>query len=209
QINQAIQIILVLVIPAAVGLLVLSDVAYGTLFGLKHIAISGPLLAWYAPVSLLYALFIVSSSILQGINQQRFAVVSLLAGLLIKVLFNIQLIHTFGPKGAIFGTALAVGSAAALNLWRVKRSIHFSFKQTAKIGALIIIFASIMAGCVLLSKWLLGFVLDYHTNRLAALITLTVGVALGGFIYLFLSYKSTLLERTLGKDIPILNRFLK
>jgi len=209
QINQALQIILVLVLPASVGLLVLSDVAYGTLFGLQHITISGPLLAWYAPVSLLYALFIVSSSILQGINEQRFAVVSLLAGLLVKMLFNIQLIHTFGAKGAIFGTALAVGSAVILNLWRVKRSIHFSFKKTAKISVLIIIFATIMAGFVLLSKWLLGFVFDYEINRLASLMTLIISVAVGGFVYLFLSYKSTLLERTLGTDIPILNRFLK
>jgi len=209
QINQALQIILVLVLPASVGLLVLSDVAYGTLFGLQHITISGPLLAWYAPVSLLYALFIVSSSILQGINEQRFAVVSLLAGLLVKMLFNIQLIHTFGAKGAIFGTALAVGSAVILNLWRVKRSIHFSFKKTAKISVLIIIFATVMAGFVLLSKWLLGFVFDYEINRLASLMTLIISVAVGGFVYLFLSYKSTLLERTLGTDIPILNRFLK
>ena len=209
QINQALQIILVLVLPAAVGLLVLSDVAYGTLFGLKHITISGPLLAWYAPVSLLYALFIVSSSVLQGINQQRFAAVSLLVGLLVKILFNIQLIHMFGAKGAIFGTALAVGSAVTLNLWQIKRSIHFSFKKTAKIGLLIIIFVTIMASFVLLSKWLLGLVLNYDSNRFHALITLAVSVSVGGAIYLYLSYKSTLLERTIGTDLPILNRFLK
>lgn len=95
QINQALQIVLALVIPAAVGLLMLSNVAYGSLFGLEDIDITAPLLAWYAPVALFFALFTVSSSILQGINQQRFAVVSLSAGLLLKVLFNIQLIHMF------------------------------------------------------------------------------------------------------------------
>lgn len=209
QINQALQIILVLVVPASVGLLLLSDVAYGTLFGLHNIDISAPLLAWYAPVSLLYALFIVSSSILQGINEQRFAVVSLLAGLLVKMLFNIHLIHTFGAKGAIFGTAFAVGSAVTLNLWRVKRSIHFSFRKTLKVTLLILIFTTIMAGVVLFSKWALSLFLDYRINRFAALITLVIGVSLGGFVYLYLSFKSTLLERTLGKDIPLLNRFLK
>src|SRR5699024_5045083 len=100
------------------------------------------ILAWYSPVALLFALFTVSSAILQGINQQKFAVVSLTAGLLIKVLFNIQLIHTFGAKGAIFGTMLAVGAAVALNLWRVKTSIEFSFRRTNKLFLLIAIFTA-------------------------------------------------------------------
>ncbi|HLR73683.1 MAG TPA: polysaccharide biosynthesis protein [Virgibacillus sp.] len=207
QINQALQIILVLVLPASVGLLILSDVAYGSLFGLDHIDIAGPLLAWYAPVSLLYALFIVTSSILQGINQQRFAAVSLSAGLLIKILFNIQLIHMFGAKGAIFGTALAVGSAVTLNLWQIKRSIHFSFKETYKRTALILIFVIIMSVIVLGSKALLGTMFNYKESKLAAIITLIVGVGLGGSVYLYLSYKSTLLERILGKQIRILDRF--
>src|SRR5699024_9123231 len=132
QINQALQIILVFVIPASVGMVILSYEAYGTLYGLKHIDITGSLLAWYAPVALLFALVNVTSAILQGINQQNYAVISLLAGLLVKILLNIQLIHTFGAKGAIFGTALASGIAVALNLYRIKRATGFKFKQTIK-----------------------------------------------------------------------------
>src|SRR5690625_2213814 len=49
QINQALQIVIVLVIPAFVGLIMLSDVAYGALFGLNNIDITSVLLAWYAP----------------------------------------------------------------------------------------------------------------------------------------------------------------
>src|SRR5690625_7649141 len=63
QINQALQIVLVLVIPAVAGLVMLSDVAYGSLFGLKNIGITCQLLAWYARISLLFALLTVSSSI--------------------------------------------------------------------------------------------------------------------------------------------------
>src|SRR5699024_6062318 len=70
QINQAIQIILLLVIPAVIGLVMLSDEAYGSLYGLDNIEVTGTLLAWYAPVALLFALFSVTSSILQGINEQ-------------------------------------------------------------------------------------------------------------------------------------------
>src|SRR5699024_10438011 len=182
---------------------------YGSLFSLKHIHITGPLLAWYAPVSLLFALFIVSSSILQGINQQRFAVISLSTGLLIKILFNIQLIHMFSAKGAIFGTALAVGTAVSLNLWQVKRSIHFSFKQTFKRTILILIFSTIMALVIYGIKALLSTVFAYKDSRLDATIKLMITVGIGGFVYLYLSYKSTLLERTLGHQVRIFDRFFR
>ena len=209
QINQALQIILVLVIPAVVGLMSLSDVAYGALFGLKNIGITGPLLAWYAPVALLFALFTVSAAILQGINQQKFAVISLSAGLLVKVLFNIQLIHTFGAKGAIFGTALAVGTAVVLNLWRVHASIDFSFKRTYKLSLLIGIFTIIMGLIIWILKILLGMFLDYDSSRFAAIIVLLVGVGAGGFVYLWLGYKSTLLERVLGNRVRVLDRVFR
>lgn len=209
QINQALQIVLVLVIPASIGLLMLSDVAYGSLFGLKDIDIKAPLLAWYAPVALLFALFTVSSAILQGINQQRFAVISLSAGLLLKVLLNIQLIHVFGAKGAIFGTALAAGTAVSLNIWRVRVSIDFPLKQTFKRTMLIGIFSIIMVLALWLVKWLFGLFLPYESSRFASTIVLFFCVLIGGGIYLGLSYYSTLLERIFGNKIRKLDLILR
>ena len=116
QMNQSLQIILVIVIPAAVGLSILADVAYGSLYGLDDIGKTTSILRLYAPVGLFFALFTVTASILQGINEQRFTVISLMGGLLIKILFNIPLIHAFGTHGAIIATALAAGTAALSNL---------------------------------------------------------------------------------------------
>ena len=135
--------------------------------------------------------------------------ISLSAGLLVKVLFNIQLIHTFGAKGAIFGTALAVGTAVVLNLWRVHASIDFSFKRTYKLSLLIGIFTIIMALIIWILKMLLGMVLDYDSSRIAATIVLLVGVGAGGFVYLWLGYKSTLLERVLGNRVRVLDRVFR
>ncbi|GGJ50670.1 putative polysaccharide biosynthesis protein [Virgibacillus salexigens] len=207
QINHAFQIIMVLVIPAVVGLSILSNEAYGTLFGeMDKLHISGPLLAWYAPVALLFALFSVSSSVLQGINQQRFAVISLSAGLLVKVLFNIQLIYLFGAKGAIFGTAIAAGIAVMLNLWRIRASIDFSYKQLIKRTILIGIFVTIMSGCIILLKYFVGFAVPYEDTRWGAAIMLIIGVIGGGAVYLWLAYKSTLLERVLGNRVRVLDK---
>ncbi|WP_188456485.1 putative polysaccharide biosynthesis protein [Virgibacillus oceani] len=206
QINQALQIVMVLVTPAAIGLSMLSTEAYGSLFGMKNIDFTGSLLGWYAPVGLLFALFTVSSSILQGINQQRFTVISLSAGLLSKILFNILLIHTFGAKGAIFGTAIAVAIAVGLNLWRIRTSIQFPYKQLFKRTLLIFIFTFIMIITIAILKAAFGFFIPYETERWAAIIMLFFGVTLGGGVYLWLGYHSTLLERVLGNRIRILDR---
>lgn len=209
QINQSLQIVAVLVIPASAGLAILSDVAYGSLFSLKNIDITGPLLAWYAPVALLFALFTVTAAILQGINQQNFAVISLSGGLLMKILFNILLIQTFGAKGAIFGTALAVGVAVILNLWRVKTSIQFPFKQTFKRTLLVLIFTAIMGIVIWIIRIIFGLIFSYDESRLAAVAMLLIGVGFGGGVYLWFAYHSTLLERVLGNRIRILDRIFR
>lgn len=209
QINQALQIILVVVIPASVGIAILSNEAYGGLFGLKDIGVTGPLLAWYAPVALLFALFTVTAGILQGIDQQNYAVLSLIAGLLVKVLLNSQLIHTFGAKGAIFGTALAAGIAVTLNLWRIKTALNFKYKQTLKRTILIGIFTLIMCIVVWTLKAVLGLFLPYDTSRPATIVMLTVGAGSGAIVYFVLAYASTLLEHIFGGKIPLVGRFLR
>jgi len=207
QINQALQIVLVLVIPAAAGIAMLSHEAYGALYGLNNIALTGNLLAWYAPVVLFFALFSVTSAILQGINEQRFAVYSLLCGVFVKVLFNIQLIHLFGAKGAIFGTILAAGLAVVLNLWRIKKAASFSYKQIVKRTILIGIFIIFMSIAILLLKFVAGFILPYENTRWATIVMLAIGVVGGGYVYLWLAYKSTLLERVFGDQVHKFDRF--
>ncbi len=208
QINQSLQIVLVLVIPASAGLTLLSDVAYGTIYGLANIDLTGSLLAWYAPVGLLFSLFTVTSSILQGINQQNFSIISLLAGLLAKVLLNIQLIHIFGPKGAIFGTALAAGIAVALNLWRIKVSIQMPYRQTVKRTMLIGIFILIMGAAILIVRAVFGLFIPYDESWWGAAIMLAIGVTVGGGVYLYFAYASTLLERIFDGKVPVIDKLL-
>lgn len=209
QIHQALQIIFVLVIPACAGIIMLSDLTYGTLFGFHRLDLTGPILAWYAPVALLFAMFTVSAAMLQGIQQQSFAVISLLLGLLAKIFLNIQMIHWFGAKGSIFATALAAGIAVVLNLMHMKRKINFVFKSTLKILMLVLIFTLVMSGVLFVAKWLIGLVIPYQTSRIAATISLGILVTLGGYVYLWLGYKSTLLERTLGSRVKILGKIMR
>lgn len=206
QINQAIQIVLLLVIPAVVGLSTLANEAYGSLYGMQDLDLTGKLLAWYAPVALAFALFTVTAAILQGINEQRFALVSLSIGFIIKLSLNSVLIHYFAGVGSIFATGLAVGVAASLNLWRIQKVLAFSYMQTAKRTLFVIIFSIVMWISILITKYLLGFILPFDASRGATIVMLAIGIIVGVAVYLFLAYKSTLLDHVLG-DTNVLNRF--
>ncbi|MEK4302178.1 polysaccharide biosynthesis protein [Oceanobacillus sp. FSL W8-0428] len=205
-INQALQVIMVFVIPATAGIAILSDEIFGALFTLEDIEITGSLMAWYAPVALLFGLITVTAGMLQGVNQQNYAVVSLLGGLLVKVIFNSQFIHLFGGKGAILGTAIAAGIAVGLNLARLKRTVNFSFKQTIKRTILILIFTGMMCFVIAVLKFAFGFFLPYQEVRWATVIMLLIGVSAGGLFYLYLAYKSTLLDHIFNGSVPGLNR---
>src|SRR5699024_9627355 len=177
-----------------------------SLFGLSDIDINGNILRWYAPVGLLFAMFTVTSSVLQGINEQRFAVISLSAGLLMKILFNTILIHSFGAIGAVIATGLASGTAVVLNMWRIRSAINFSFKQTFKRTALGLIFVLFMLIGVMIVKGLLGIFLDYTESRAEAILTLTGCVLVGAGVELWVAYRSTLLERTCGNRNRVVDR---
>ncbi|MEN2467020.1 polysaccharide biosynthesis protein [Ornithinibacillus sp. JPR2-1] len=210
QINQALQIILVLVIPASFGLTMLSSEAYGTLFGgLETLNLTGPLLGWYAPVGILFALLTVTASVLQGINQQNHAVFNLCAGFLFKVLFNIQFIHMFGAKGSIFATAIGLAIAVVLNLIRIRSTVGFQFKPIVKRTMLTGIFVIIMWIVILLVKLIVGAIFPYEETRLGLMLMLFLGVSIGGYVYLWFAYKSTLLERVFGERVRILGKIFR
>lgn len=209
QINQALQIVALLIIPAVVGLCVVAYEAYATFYGVEEIAYRGDLLRWYAPVGLFLALYTVTSSILQGINKQNFAVISLGSGILIKVSLNWWLIQLFGAKGAIIATGLGVAAAVTLNFWRIYTSIRLVYKPLLKKTLLVVILTTMMALAVFLIKWILGFMLVPQENRLHALIVLFFSIGIGGLVYLYLAYQTTLLERVLGGRVKVLDKFMK
>lgn len=207
QINQTLQIVFVLVVPAVVGLSVLSYEAYGSLYGLGDIELTSYLLAWYAPVALLFALYAVSAAILQGINQQNFAVVGLLVGFVFKLSLNTFMIERFGAIGSILTTMLAVFVAVIINLIRIKSSIKYSYKQVFKQLLLVIIFSLIMLVSLLGFKYLMSLFYNYQDTRVGVTIALILSVGVGGLVYFILAYTSGLLEKALGAKIGFLDRF--
>lgn len=199
QITQGFQMVLFLTIPAAVGLSVLAYSVYYTLYpGEETIELGGMILRWYAPTALLFAVFSITSSILQGINQQKFAVLSLLVGFLLKLVLNEWFLRVFHGLGAIFATDAGFIVSVILNLLVIRAYAGYRLKFIFKRALLIVIFSAVMAVIVLGVTWLIGSGGAAPKDYFQALSTMVVGVVIGGGCYLWLALRSNLATQIFG-----------
>ncbi|WP_349408218.1 polysaccharide biosynthesis protein [Pseudalkalibacillus sp. SCS-8] len=201
QITKTFEIILFLTLPAGIGLALLGLPAYSFLFS-SNIEIGGYVLSWYAPTAILFALFTVTAAILQGINKQRFAVYSLLAGVFIKISLNYVLISSFGIIGAIISTNLGYLLSITINLLIIKQAAQFSFRPIIKRATLIGMFIGMMVITVLLTKWgVESLVGTDYSSTWTSVAVLSVSVIAGAGVYLYMSYFSGLLQHIFGDRI--------
>lgn len=212
QMNQTFQVLLYLTLPASIGISILAKPFYT--FFYEPDAFGTKILMLYAPVAILFALFSVSAAILQGLNQQKFTVFSLLLGLLFKLILNMPMIEHFETFGAIYATAIGYSVTIIINLIVIKYFADYKYRLVFRRGILIIIFNIIMGISVYLFYKLLALFIAPET-KLISLIIILICAIVGAIIYFYLSIKSRLLyllfpdqmkslERRFGKktDVP-------
>lgn len=206
QLNQAFQILLFLTIPAVVGMSVLADPVYSAFY--SHDPLGTSVLQAYAPTAILFALFSVTASVLQGINQQKFTVLSLLVGFLIKLSLNIPLIRLFETAGSIYATTLGFLAAVLINFVVISYFTGYRYNIVIRRIALISIFTAVMAIIVWGVEAGLSLFLNTE-SRWQAIIMVAVCVGVGGLFYAAISLKSKLAHRVFGSRIDALQRKLK
>ena len=206
QIDQIFQVLLFITIPAAIGLSILAEPAYAVFYGLNHLGTN--ILMAYAPASILFALYAVTAAILQGINEQRFTVFSLLLGLLIKLSINIPLIKAFDANGAIYATVIGYSVSIIINLVVIRVYTNYNYKLVFRRTILIIIFNLIMAATVIFSYK--GFTLVLNPkNTMHAVLLLIICALIGASVYAYLGLKTKLADELFGNRVEKLRRKLR
>ena len=206
QLNQAFQVLLFLTLPAAIGVSLLAEPIYTVFY--EHDSLGIAVLAAYAPVAILFSLYSVTAAILQGINEQRFTILSLLLGLLLKLSLNIPLIHGMGTQGAVLATAIGYTAAIVINLIVIKIYSGYRFRLVYRRGILIVIFAGLMwIGTEMTYK--LGLFFLSPSSKIQSLIIIFVCAAVGAGIYFYLSLKTKLAYKLFGSRVDSLKRKLR
>lgn len=205
QIDQTFQLIILLTLPAVIGLSLLAGPAYNIFYHGVSDEIGKTILMWYAPVALLFSLFTVNAAILQGINKQKLAVISLVIGILVKLALNTTLIQLYQGVGSIVATAAGYTVSLIYGFAMIKRHSGYSFRLLVKRTVLITILCCFMGLVLSVMQSILAVFVDYQDGKIEAAIVVSISVVVGGAVYLYLVYRSHLLEKIVGNR---LNKFL-
>ncbi|NJP36931.1 putative polysaccharide biosynthesis protein [Alkalicoccus luteus] len=203
-ITQTYQIILFLTVPAAAGLMILAVPAYGALFA-EEVTAGASILRNYAPVAVFFAVFAVTASLLQGMEKQRMAVVSLAAGLLFKVVFNSLFIGWFGPEGGVYATFGGYLLSVCINIWAIGYYASFDYRLVRKRFLQVSVYSLVMV----LVTWYISFGLQRIwpvTSQGNGLLVLGISVTAGIIVYLNLAFRSGLAGKVLGHRFSMLNK---
>lgn len=206
QLDQTFEVLLFLTIPAAIGIALLAEPLYTVFYA--HSELGTAVLRVYAPVAILFALFSVTAAILQGINEQRFTILSLLTGILVKLSLNIPLIKMFETEGAVYATALGFASSITINLFVIRYFAGYSFRSIWKKIRLIVLLNVMMSLVVLGLYRLLSLVLSPASMWPSFLIIIICAVA-GAIVYFALSSKLGLLDTLFGSRLDGIKRKLR
>ncbi|MFS0780500.1 putative polysaccharide biosynthesis protein [Bacillus sp. 1P06AnD] len=198
QLNQAFQVLLFLTLPAAIGMSLLSKPFYTVFYGFDQMG--AEVLQTYAPTAILFAFFSVTAAVLQGINQQKYTVLSLLVGFLVKLALNIPLIRMFETEGAIYATTLGYLAATLINFYVINYFTGYKYNLVFKRTILMCVFTFIMAVFVILTTSLLSLFLN-EQHRGPAMIIIIIGAAVGAIVYFILAMKSKLAYKLFGDRI--------
>jgi O-antigen/teichoic acid export membrane protein len=201
QIDQTYQTIVLLVLPAVAGLMVLSYPIYGFLYDVQDAEAGGYILRMYAPLALWFSFFTVNAAILQGINKQKYAVIGLVLGLMVKIVFNMPFIFLLHEIGSIAATALGYTISIAYTFYMIGKHADYQFALFRKRALLMLIFAGVMALSVFAVQYSLSLFIEYEDGRMASGIITMLGVVAGGTVYLYAAYRTGLLEKVMGKRI--------
>ncbi|MFP7233453.1 lipid II flippase MurJ [Bacillus subtilis] len=204
QINQTMQTILFLIIPAVVGISVLAGPTYTFFYGSESLLpeLGANILFWYSPVAILFSLFTVNAAILQGINKQKFAVVSLVIGVVIKLVLNVPLIKLMQADGAILATALGYTASLLYGFIMIKRHAGYSYNVLVKRTVLMLLLSAVMGIAVKIVQWVLSFFISYQDGQVQAAIVVVIAAAVGGAVYLYCAYRLGFLQKILGRRLP-------
>jgi O-antigen/teichoic acid export membrane protein len=198
QLNQTFQVLLFLTLPAAIGLSLLAEPVYTTFY--EHDVLGTQVLGAYAPVAILFSLYAVTAAIMQGINEQRYTILSLLVGLLVKLTLNIPLVKMFETRGAVLATAIGYMASIIINIVVIKYFSRYQYRFVWRRSLLIIIFAGCMwAGTELMYKLLLLFLSP--ASKMQSVLIILISAFVGAAIYFYLGLKSGLVTRLFGDRI--------
>lgn len=197
QFEQAIQLLMFIMIPAVVGMFVVAEPFY-TLF-YTNSAFGAHATRLYAVTSLFLGLFLVLGNILQAVDLRRKGIYALVAGLVVKLVSQPFFLRFVGDTGMLYSTMLGL----AVTLYLMFKAMHdltkYSIQFISRRTLLILVLSIGMGLATVLTANGLELFLNPE-SKLQSLLSILITGAVGVLVYGFLALKTRLAEKIIGSQ---------
>ena len=210
KINQALQVLLYVALPITFGLSFLAIPVFNAFYGANT---WGPIVFKYSVfIALANCIFNTTVVMTQSINRYKAMFISLISGILFKLILNVPLMelsHSLGIQGfygSITVTLLGLGITIVMNLIMLKKYVKVSYKNTINQLSKMIISLVAMFVVLLIMNLLIP---QYNPSRVVSIFIVIIYALVGAIVYFGLTYKLKVVDNIFGKNFinNILTKF--
>ena len=202
QINKVVLSLMMVVLPALVGMYILADPLYSAFY--SRSLINSELLRFYLPLAILYSIYSLTSVIMQAINRQLINLITIIFGLVVKYVTIKPLVIMFETNGVILSSVITYLVMIIINLVVINaevrlRMIEFVKKFTILVCSCFIMFIAVAA---VYEAIISNFVLE---AKLSSMILIVICAVLGTIIYFYSIVNMGFVEYLFGRKITLKN----
>lgn len=195
KINKTLQMILYFVVPMVLGLSFLAKPVWQIFYGTSNLGVS--VFSYSIFTAIFYSLFLNIHTIMQSVDNNKVANISIISGLITKLCLTVPLIILFSKipfiktyYASITATILAYIVPITISLICLHKTLNISFKETF-IKAFKIIISCLLMIIVLT---VLKLIIPLTGGKIYSLIIIVIYAAIGGTIYFILTSKMHVFE---------------
>lgn len=203
KLNQALQIIIMVSLPMAIGLSLLSKSVWNVFYGLEN-SFGPMILSIVVFVTLMGNIFMITSSTLQSLNKYKLVYKSTILGLLTNAILDVPIMLLFNKigipafLGASTSSIIGYSLSSIYALYVLNKEHQLEYSKTFKLLKDLILPIILMIAGVLICKSIIP--INYN-SKLSTIIFIAINSIVGGVIYLSILYKKGVLKEVLGEHL--------
>ena len=196
--NQAISTMLIITIPMALMLLILSNESYTLFYGASEYG--STVLKVSAISHIFFGVWSVINTCLQSMRKFKIVYINSIAGLVSNALLDIPLILIFDRIGlpaytaTIVSTIIGYSISITIALIYLKKEMKFTYRPTIDLLKKLIL----PSLCLIVPLTLSKVFIKFNYTRLTSVISLAIHGMIGVIIYLTITYKNGSINDTIG-----------
>jgi O-antigen/teichoic acid export membrane protein len=199
KVNQSFLMLLYVTMPMTVGLSILAEPVFTAFYGAST---WGPKVFCFTIfIALFRCMFTTSVSIAQSLNKFKNVFLSIIGGIIVKLILQVPLMHLFNALGlypfwgSTLATLLGLSTSVITNLVVIKKTVGLDLKEYFKNMFKFIYPLIIMIIVLLLMN---KFISAYALTRTKSILIIALYAFVGAVIYFALTFKNGIFKEIFG-----------